>query len=90
MDAISGTGRLDAVVGASGCAGQPVALAEGSNPPAPQRVRQSLWTILMQIGTPAQPPKLRGKSPGWLKGRCRRRKERHKVVKKGFATAQSV
>ena len=30
----------------------------------PQRVRQSMWTIFLQIGTPAKPPKLRGKSPG--------------------------
>ncbi len=55
-----------------------------------QRVRQSMWTIFLQIGTPAQPPKLRGKSPGWPKGKRRAPKERHKVVKKGVFTAQTA
>jgi hypothetical protein len=56
----------------------------------PQRVRQSLGTIFAQIGTPAQPPKPRGKSPGWPKGKPRTPKERHKVVKKGVAVAQTA
>lgn len=56
----------------------------------PQRVRQSMWTIFLQIGTPAQPPKLRGKSPGWPKGKRRAPKERHKVVKKGVSAAQTA
>ena len=56
----------------------------------PQRVRQSLWTIFMQIGTPAQPPKLRGKSPGWPKGKPRTPKERHQVVKKGVSAARAA
>jgi hypothetical protein len=54
----------------------------------PQRVRQSLWTIFVQMGTPAQPPKLRGKSPGWPKGKPRTPKERHNVVKKGISVVQ--
>jgi hypothetical protein len=56
----------------------------------PQRVRQSLGTIFVQIGTPAQPPKRRGKSPGWHKGKRRTPKERHKVVKKGVSTTQTA
>jgi len=56
----------------------------------PQRVRQSLWTIFLQIGTPARPPKPRGKSPGWPKGRRRMPKERHQVVKKGVSSAQTA
>jgi hypothetical protein len=56
----------------------------------PQRVRQSLWTIFLQIGTPAQPPKLRGKSPGWPKGKSRTPKERHQVVKKGISDAKTA
>jgi len=56
----------------------------------PQRVRQSLWTIFLQIGTPAQPPKPRGKPPGWPKGKPRTPKERHKVVKKGVSAAQTA
>ncbi len=56
----------------------------------PQRVRQRLGTIFVQIGTPAQPPKPRGKPPGWTKGKRRTPKERHKVVKKGVAVAQTA
>lgn len=56
----------------------------------PQRVRRSLWTIFLQIGTTTQPPKLRGKSPGWPKGKPRTPKERHKVVKKGVSAAKTA
>ncbi|HEX9596853.1 MAG TPA: transposase [Anaerolineales bacterium] len=35
----------------------------------PGRVQQGLGAIFMQIGTPTGPPKTRGKSPGWPKGR---------------------
>ena len=48
----------------------------------PQRVQQSLPLIFAQFGTPAQPPKIRGKPPGWKKGRPRTKKQRYKVVKK--------
>ncbi|MCE2673569.1 MAG: hypothetical protein LW635_08190 [Microcystis sp. 53598_E5] len=33
----------------------------------PERVAQSLFSLLIEIGSPAQPPKTRGKSPGWEK-----------------------
>jgi len=56
----------------------------------PQRVRQSLGTIFLQIGTPARPPKPRGKPPGWPKGKHRTPKPRHKVVKKGASAAQTA
>lgn len=56
----------------------------------PQRVRQSLGVIFLQIGTPARPPKLRGKSPGWPIGKARTPKERHKVVKKGVSEARTA
>jgi hypothetical protein len=49
----------------------------------PERVRQGLGATFGQIGTPAQPPKTRGKSPGWPTGRSRSRPQYHKVVKKG-------
>jgi len=55
-----------------------------------KRVRQSRGTIFLQIGTPARPPKLRGKSPGWPEGKRRTPKERHKVVEKGIAVAQAA
>ena len=48
----------------------------------PGRVCQSLGGVLAVIGTPAQPPKPRGKSAGWPKGQPRKRRERHPVVKK--------
>jgi len=48
----------------------------------PERVQQSLGGLFRKIGTPAQPPQPRGKSPGWPKGRLRTRKKRHRVVKK--------
>jgi hypothetical protein len=51
----------------------------------PGRVAQSFGSILALLGTPARPPKLRGKSPGWSKGRKRRRRIRYPVVKKGFS-----
>ena len=49
----------------------------------PGRVQKGLGAIFSQIGTPAGPPKARGKSPGWPKGRPRDRPERHLVVRKG-------
>ena len=49
----------------------------------PGRVCQGMGGVLAVIRTPAQAPKPRGKSPGWPKGRSRRRRERHPVVKKG-------
>ena len=48
----------------------------------PGRVAQSLPGVLAIIGTPAKPPKPRGKSPGWEQGRKRPQKPRYPVVKK--------
>ena len=48
----------------------------------PERVRQSGAGLFSQIGTPAQPPQTRGKSPGWPTGQARTPLTRHKVVKK--------
>lgn len=56
----------------------------------PQRVWQSFWTIFVQIGTPACPPKPRGKSPGWPKGKARAPKKRYSVVKKGASDAKTA
>lgn len=49
----------------------------------PERTRQSLGALFQQIGTPARPPRPRGKSPGWPRGRPRTRPQRHRVVRKG-------
>lgn len=53
----------------------------------PQRVQQSLPLIFAQFGSPARPPKTRGKSPGWPRGRPRTPKQRFDVVKKQSASA---
>jgi hypothetical protein len=49
----------------------------------PGRVAQSMAEVFAAIGTPAQPPKSRGKAPGWSTGQPRRRKIRCPIVKKG-------
>ena len=56
----------------------------------PQRVQQSLRPIFAQIGSPARPPKLRGKAPGWPKGRSRTPKQRFAVVKKTPVVAKTA
>jgi hypothetical protein len=49
---------------------------------SPGRVAQSMFGLLVEIGTPAQTPKPRGKSPGWEKGKKRNKRTRYPVVKK--------
>lgn len=48
----------------------------------PGRVAQSMGGILAAIDTPAQPPKPRGKSPGWKTGQPRQSRIRYPIVKK--------
>ncbi len=48
----------------------------------PRQVRRVMPSILVQVGTPAKPPKPRGKSPGWPKGRVRTPAPRFAVVRK--------
>lgn len=49
----------------------------------PRRVQQAIWMTFSEIGTPAAPPKSRGNSPGWPKGKPRSRRQPQPVVKKG-------
>lgn len=49
----------------------------------PGRVAQAMGGVLAVIDTPAQAPKLRGKSPGWTPGQPRQQRTRYPVVKKG-------
>jgi hypothetical protein len=56
--------------------------------PTPGRVQQGFGVLFAQIGTPALAPKVRGKSPGWPKGRVRKRPERQAVVKKTTTVAK--
>ncbi len=53
------------------------------------RVAQGFGTIIAMIGTPASAPKPRGKSPGWQKGKVRKRKIRYPLVKKGKGRFES-
>lgn len=56
----------------------------------PQRVQQSLRPIFALIGSPARPPKLRGRAPGWPKGKQRTPKQRYAVVKKTPVAAKTA
>ncbi|MEH2367342.1 hypothetical protein [Nostoc sp.] len=51
----------------------------------PGRVAQSMPGVLAAIGTPAQPPLPRGKSPGWTEGQLPCRRISYSTVKKGTA-----
>lgn len=50
---------------------------------SPTRVKRAFATLFPQLGTPAKPPKPRGKSPGWPKGKKRTKPKRFKPVKRG-------
>jgi hypothetical protein len=56
----------------------------------PQRVQQSIRPIFGLIGSPARPPKTRGKTPGWPPGRQRTPKQRYSVVKKTPVAAKTA
>ncbi len=49
---------------------------------SPGRVAQSMFGLLVEIGTPSRIPKPRGKSPGWSRGKVRTKRTRYLVVKK--------
>ncbi|MEM8643215.1 MAG: NF041680 family putative transposase [Cyanobacteria bacterium P01_G01_bin.54] len=49
---------------------------------SPGRVAQAFGVIVAAIGTPAQAPKPRGKSPGWTPGHPRTPKARYPSIKK--------
>ncbi|HEY9836882.1 MAG TPA: NF041680 family putative transposase [Vampirovibrionales bacterium] len=55
----------------------------------PGRVAQAFAGILVEIGTPAHPPKTRGKSPGWPPGKPRRPSTRYPLVKKRYSKPKS-
>ena len=84
MDAVGVFGTLDAVFGAFDSAGPSAETCL-----TPHLALAGLWSVLLQISTAARGVEARGKSPGWCSGRVRRRKERHKVVKKGVFAASN-
>jgi hypothetical protein len=57
---------------------------------SPNTVQRDWGRIIQQVGTPAQPPKPRGKSPGRAKGERQASRERHPVIKKGKNASKPV
>ena len=55
---------------------------------SPGRVAQAMGEVFAAIGTPAQAPKPRGKSPGWPEGQTRTRRIRYPTVKKSTTKPQ--
>jgi hypothetical protein len=60
----------------------PLPWQKSSDKLTPGRIAQAMGGVLATIGTPATPPKPRGKSPGWKSGKPRHRKNRYPTVKK--------
>jgi len=50
---------------------------------SPSMVQRDFGRIIQQIESIPHFPKPRGKSPGRAKGNCPKRRERHKVIRKG-------
>jgi len=48
----------------------------------PTQVQKDFYRIIQEIGTPAQPPKPRNKSPGRQQGEIQEKRKRYKVVRK--------
>jgi len=48
-------------------------------------VAQSIFALFIEIGSPTQPPKTRGKSPGWQAGRPRKKRKTYPIVKKRYS-----
>mgnify|MGYP001791377145 FL=1 len=51
----------------------------------PGRVANGFAALLVTIGTPAEPPKTRGKSPGWPSGKLRPPRQQFPTVKKTYS-----
>jgi hypothetical protein len=62
---------------------QPLPWQKAQSVLTPGRVLRGMGAVFAQIGTPAQPPQTRGKSPGWPKGRPRPRPKQYKPTKRG-------
>jgi hypothetical protein len=64
------------------CADSPLPWQAVQDNLAPGRVTQTFAVIIAAIGSPALPPKLRGKSPGRTKGAHLTPRNRYPIVKK--------
>jgi hypothetical protein len=56
-----------------------------THPLSPRQVCRALARLMAQEGTPATPPRPRGKSPGRARGAAVRRAPRHPIIRKGPA-----
>ncbi|MCB0155710.1 MAG: hypothetical protein H6633_04750 [Anaerolineales bacterium] len=54
---------------------------------SPARVQRGLGGLFAQFNSPAQPPKRRGKAPGWPAGRSPQQPKRYNPVKRGQTRA---
>ena len=54
------------------------------------RVAQSIFALLIEIGTPTTPPKTRGKSPGWQTGHKRRIRKTYPIAKKSHSNTKKT
>jgi DDE superfamily endonuclease len=54
----------------------------------PGRVAQSIFSLLVEIDTPATLPKPRGKSPGWKQGEKRSKRKTYPIAKKSHSRAK--
>jgi hypothetical protein len=63
-------------------ADNPLPWQKSSDKMTPGRVAQAMGSIFAVSGTPALPPKPRGKSPGWKTDQLRKRRIRYPIVKK--------
>ena len=54
----------------------------------PGRVAQSMFSLLVEIDTPANFPKPRGKSPGWKQGEKRSKRKTYPIAKKSHSRAK--
>lgn len=66
----------------SECIDAPLPWQKAQQSLSPGRVVQAFPTIIAAIGTPAQPPKTRGKSPGRVRGQSQEPRIRYPTVKK--------
>lgn len=71
------------------CADAPLPWQKPLKEKTPGRVANGFAAILVNIGSPAEHPKPRGKSPGWPKGKKRTRRPRYPTIKKTYSKPKS-
>ena len=67
------------------CTDSPFPWQKPMSDKTPGRVANAFAAILVTIGTPAEGPKPRGKSPGWPKGKRRTQRPRFPTIKKTYS-----